>query len=61
MNYGTSDSAVTDGGGPHWLPIRRRITDGEVAFARAPGLVPLALLVHLARARWKAENRLAAG
>ncbi len=39
-----ADSAVTDGSGPHWLLIRRRISDGEYAFyrAHAPGPVPLA-------------------
>ena len=46
INDGTSDPAITG---------------GELAFARAHGLVPLALLVHLAGARWKAEDRLAAG
>src|SRR5262249_48639263 len=30
-----SDPAVTEGGGPHWLLIRRRISDGELAFYRA--------------------------
>ena len=30
-----TDPAVTDGGGPHWLLIRRGISDGEYAFYRA--------------------------
>jgi hypothetical protein len=30
-----ADPAVTGGGGPHWLLIRRRIADGEYAFYRA--------------------------
>jgi hypothetical protein len=35
---------VTDGSGPHWLLVRRRISDGEYAFyrAHATGPVPLA-------------------
>jgi SRSO17 transposase len=34
-----ADPAVTEGGGPHWLLIRRSISDGEYAFyrAHAPG------------------------
>ena len=37
-----ADPAVTEGQGPHWLLIRRRISDGELAFyrAHAPGPVP---------------------
>jgi hypothetical protein len=31
----TTDPAVTEGTGPHWLLIRRRISDGEYAFYRA--------------------------
>src|ERR1700722_4457583 len=30
-----TDAAVTGGDGPHWLLIRRRISDGEYAFYRA--------------------------
>ena len=30
-----TDPAVTEGAGPHWLLIRRRISDGEYAFYRA--------------------------
>jgi hypothetical protein len=53
-----ADPAVTGGGGPHWLLIRRRIADGEYAFyrARAPGPVPLAQLVKVAGSRWKTED-----
>ena len=53
-----ADSAVTDGSGPHWLLIRRRISDGEYAFyrAHAPGPVPLAQLVRAAGSRWKVEE-----
>ena len=48
-----ADPAVTEGGGPHWLLIRRRISDGEYAFyrAHAPGPVPLAQLVKVAGSR----------
>jgi hypothetical protein len=50
-------------GGPHWLLIRRRISDGEYAFCRAhaPGPVPLAQLVRVAGLRWKVEDGFAAG
>ena len=43
-----ADPAVTEGGGPHWLLIRRSISDGEYAFyrARAP-----------ARYRWPGWSR----
>ena len=53
----TADRAVTAGDGPHWLLIRRRISDGELAFyrAHAPGPVPLAQLVQVAGSRWKIE------
>lgn len=27
-----ADPAVTEGGGPHWLLVRRRVGDGEYAF-----------------------------
>ena len=49
---------MAEGTGPHWLLIRRRISDGELAFyrARAPRPVPLALLVHVAGSRWKVED-----
>jgi SRSO17 transposase len=58
-----TDPAVTDGTGPHWLLIRRRISDGEYAFyrAHAPGPVPLARLVRVAGSRWKVEDGFAAG
>jgi SRSO17 transposase len=58
-----ADSAVPDSAGPHWLLIRRRITDGELAFyrAHAPGPVPLAQLVQVAGSRWKIEEGFAAG
>jgi SRSO17 transposase len=58
-----TDPAVTDGTGPHWLLIRRRISDGEYAFyrAHAPGPVPLAQLVKVAGSRWKIEDGFAAG
>jgi SRSO17 transposase len=58
-----TDPAVTEGGGPHWLLIRRRITDGEYAFylAHAPAPVPLAQLVRVAGSRWKVEDGFAAG
>src|SRR5215468_1619998 len=53
-----ADPAVTEGGGPHWLLIRRSISDGEYAFyrAHAPGPVPLAQLVRVAGSRWKVED-----
>ncbi len=58
-----TDPAVTEGTGPHWLLIRRRISDGEYAFyrAHAPAPVPLAQLVKVAGSRWKAEDGFAAG
>jgi SRSO17 transposase len=58
-----ADPAVTDGDGPHWLLIRRRISDGEYAFyrAHAPGPVPLAQLVTVAGSRWKIEDGFAGG
>jgi len=58
-----ADPAVTEGEGPHWLLIRRRISDGELAFyrAHAPRPVPLALLVHVAGSRWKVEDGFAGG
>jgi SRSO17 transposase len=57
-----TDLAVTEGTGPHWLLIRRRISDGEYAFyrAHAPGAVPLAQLVRVAGSRWKIEDGFAA-
>jgi SRSO17 transposase len=53
-----ADPAVTEGGGPHWLLIRRSISDGQYAFyrAHAPGPVPLARLVTVAGSRWKIED-----
>jgi SRSO17 transposase len=58
-----ADPAVTEGEGPHWLLIRRRISDGEYAFyrAHAPHPVPLAQLVKVAGSRWKTEDGFAAG
>jgi SRSO17 transposase len=58
-----TDPAVTEGTGPHWLLIRRRISDGEYAFyrAHAPGAVPLAQLVRVAGSRWKIEDGFAGG
>jgi SRSO17 transposase len=58
-----TDPAVTEGGGPHWLLIRRRISDGEYAFylAHAPHPAPLAQLVKVAGSRWKIEDGFAAG
>ena len=58
-----TDPVVTDGDGPHWLLIRRRISDGEYAFyrAHAPAPVPLAQLVKVAGSRWKVEDGFAAG
>jgi len=57
-----SDPAVT-GSGPHWLLIRRRISDGEYAFyrAHAPRRVPLGQLVRVAGSRWKIEDGFAGG
>jgi len=58
-----TDPAVTEGDGPHWLLVRRRISDGEYAFyrAHAPHPAPLALLVRVAGSRWKVEDGFAAG
>jgi SRSO17 transposase len=58
-----ADPAVTEGGGPHWLLVRRRISDGEYAFyrAHAPGPVPLAQLVRVAGSRWRIEDGFAGG
>jgi SRSO17 transposase len=58
-----ADPAVTEGSGPHWLLIRRRISDGELAFyrAHAPGPVPLTQLVRVAGSRWKVEDGFAGG
>jgi SRSO17 transposase len=49
-----TDEAV----GFHWLLIRRRITDGELAFYRcyAPTLVALPTLVRIAGTRWAVET-----
>jgi SRSO17 transposase len=57
-----TDPAVTGGGGPHWLLIRRSISDGEHAFyrAHAPAPVPLAQLVKVAGSRWRIEDGFAA-
>src|SRR5215468_2387060 len=53
-----ADPAVTEGGGLHWLLIRRSLAAGEYAFyrAHAPGPVPLAQLVKAAGSRWKIED-----
>jgi len=58
-----ADPAVTEGTGPHWLLIRRRISDGELAFYRAHATrpVPLAQLVRVAGSRWKVEDGFAGG
>jgi SRSO17 transposase len=58
-----TDPAATGGDGPHWLLIRRRISDGELAFyrAHAPRPVPLAQLVRVAGSRWKIEDGFAGG
>src|SRR5215831_13387740 len=58
-----ADPAVTEGTGPHWLLIRRRINDGEYAFyrAHAPRPVPLARLAKVAGSRWKIEDGFAGG
>jgi DNA invertase Pin-like site-specific DNA recombinase len=58
-----TDPVVTEGTGPHWLLIRRRISDGEYAFyrAHAPRPVPLAQLVRVAGSRWKVEDGFAGG
>jgi hypothetical protein len=58
-----ADPAVTEGEGPHWLLIRRRISDGELAFyrAHAPHPVPLAQLVKVTGSRWKVEDGFAGG
>ncbi len=58
-----ADPAVTEGDGPHWLLIRRRISDGEYAFyrAHAPRPVPLTQLVRVAGSRWKVEDGFAGG
>jgi SRSO17 transposase len=58
-----TDLAVTSGDGPHWLLIRRRISDSEYAFyrAHAPGPVPLTQLVKVAGSRWKVEDGFAGG
>jgi len=54
-----ADPAVTEGAGPHWLLIRRSISDGEYAFYRAHATspVPLAQLVKVAGSRWKNRGR----
>ena len=53
---------MADDGGPHWLLIHRRISDGEYAFyrAHAPCPVPLAQLVKVTGSRWKIEDGFAA-
>ena len=58
-----TDPAVTTGGGPHWLLVRRSISDGEYAFyrAHAPDPAPLDQLVKVAGSRWKIEDGFAGG
>ena len=58
-----ADPAGTGSTAPHWLLIRRRISDGEYAFyrAHAPSPVPLAELVRVAGSRWKIEEGFAGG
>ena len=58
-----ADPAAAEDDGPHWLLIRRRISDGELAFyrAHAPRPVPLAQLVKVAGSRWKIEDGFAGG
>jgi SRSO17 transposase len=58
-----ADPAAAKDDGPHWLLIRRRISDGELAFyrAHAPGPVPVAQLVKVAGSRWKIEDGFAGG
>ena len=54
-----ADPAVTTGGGPHWLLIRRSISDGEYAFyrAHAPGPVPLGQLDEHQVRSWTSRHR----
>ena len=52
-----TDPAVTEGGGPHWLLIRRRISDGEYAFHRAHAPRPVPLGPAGPRGRIAVENR----
>ena len=49
----------TEGSGPNWLLIRRRISDGEYAFYRAdaPRHVPLGELIRVAGIRWRSRSR----
>ncbi len=49
--------------GHHWLLIRRRIADGELAYYRcwSPKRVALAALVHVAGVRWCVEECFRAG
>jgi SRSO17 transposase len=49
--------------GQHWLLVRRRITDGELAYYRcwSPARVPLATLVRVAGTRWCVEECFQAG
>ena len=56
---GVTDPAVTKGGGPHWLLIHCRVSDGEYAFYRAsmPLTGALARLVKVAGSHWKIEER----
>lgn len=45
-------------GGHHWLLVRRRISDGELAFYRcwSPRPVPMSTLVRVAGSRWAIEE-----
>ena len=49
--------------GQHWLLVRRRISDGELAFYRcwSPQPVPLRTLVRVAGTRWCIEDCFQAG
>jgi hypothetical protein len=49
--------------GQHWLLVRRRISDGELAYYRcwSPGPVTLATLLRVAGTRWSVEECFQAG
>jgi SRSO17 transposase len=52
-----TDPAVTEGGGPHWLLIRRRISDGQYAFLPRPRPSPGAAGPARADGRIAVEDR----
>jgi SRSO17 transposase len=58
-----SDGSSDPAQGANWLLIRRRISDGEYAFYRAPAprTVPVADLVRVAGVRWTIEESFAGG